>query len=156
MRSVSSEQLLGGAGRLGCGGVTTRRIALFATLVCAVSAQAQSPLSIAELLSNPTQYDGRPVQVYGYVSFRFEGHEIRSKDGKLWLDLFRQPLTQESAETDWQRIDAWSELEGRCVLVGGVFRKGGEYGAGHLGQWPAEIGEVSSIRGADPARCQEK
>jgi hypothetical protein len=93
-------------------------------------------VSLIELIANPTQWNGKRVQVVGFMHLEFEGTAIyvSEEDGKqfitkngLWLS-FRQGAYEQAAA-----------LNDRYVRIRGTFL-GRDHG--HLGLWSGSLDDV--------------
>jgi hypothetical protein len=91
-------------------------------------------VSLRELISHPSEYDGKRVSVVGFYHSEFEGSELRSNEKSdnaenVWCETISSFARKGTAfEQDrWARID-------------GTFLKGP---AGHFGMWPGEITRIT-------------
>jgi hypothetical protein len=92
-------------------------------LACCLHAASQSdgPLSLIQLIANPEKYDGKQVQVVGFLRLEFEGdalylHEDDYKNG-IYGNAIGIGVTRESK---WSKGD----VNMRYVMVVGTFRAG--------------------------------
>ncbi len=89
--------------------------------------------TLAELIRDADQFDGKRVSVIGFYHSEFEGYELRAKkesDYKenLWCDTISAFSKNVAFSQDcWARVD-------------GTFLKGS---SGHFGMWPGEIARVT-------------
>lgn len=104
-----------------------------------IAIQGFFDVSIIELISNPSDYDGKPIRVIGVGNLEFEGDAIYlSKDdwkynifqNGLWIDLGAISISYEEAVS----------FNGKFVIIEGVFDKDDK---GHLSAWPGTIKEIS-------------
>ena len=101
--------------------------------------------SIVRLLANPSQYQGKQVEVIGYY---VTGQELcaiflNSEDARsgnvqngLWIDL-------RGSETN-KLVDR--KLKAGHVRIDGTFYYTADEGAGHMGQWPAALTNVTFLQ----------
>jgi hypothetical protein len=86
-------------------------------------------VSIADLISNPAQFEGKNVKVNGFYYSGFEHSAIYPSR--------RDPATSSWNDGLWvYGLSAWVSFNNKRVTLSGVFsakRKG------HLGQWPGSI-----------------
>jgi hypothetical protein len=96
-------------------------------------------VSLEQLLAKPGKYDGKAVQVTGYLHLEFEGNSLyRDKkdyeqghyQNALWIDLTELQLKKAAAHND------------RYVVVIGTFDAEDR---GHLGLWPGALSKVQRI-----------
>jgi hypothetical protein len=101
-------------------------------------------VSMIELIARPDEFDGKRVQLIGYVHLEFESQAIylHEEDYRrsithngLWLD-FTGPSAEQLCPT--------TGAQDRYMIVEGVFRKGP---AGHFGMWPGMLTDISRFEG---------
>lgn len=102
---------------------------IFSSEACLPPALTSEPVSIADLLSSPAQYEGKSVVVTGYYYSRFEHSAI-----------YPDPRDPENSGMDdglWlYGLSPFLEFDGRYLVVSGIFNSKNK---GHLGQWPGSI-----------------
>jgi len=125
-----------------------RHVASLALLFAAATASADTapaatppPIaaSLIQLIAHPEAFDGKRVQVSGFVRLEFEGNAIYLhqdderhgilKNG-LWLNVERLSKAQ--------RL----EMDGRYAFVEGTFSMEDR---GHFGLWSGAIGDITRI-----------
>ena len=115
-----------------------------------IAASDAMPVSLITLLANPNDFDGKKVQIEGYVHIRFEDSALyltkeyaeRYSGGyAVWLEYkegFEPYDINNGNEIDLNTLDS------KWVLIEGIFRyDGGEQG--HLGNFAAEVLDVDRI-----------
>lgn len=99
-------------------------------------------VSLIQLIANPEKYQGKFVQVFGYVSFVFEGsavyltrddYDTGNPNNALWISVRKDLLTAEDLK----------RLEGKFVLLEGVF-DGKSFG--HMGLFSGTLRDVNRIQ----------
>lgn len=85
------------------------------------ASQSDGPLSLIQLIANPEKYDGKRVQVVGFLRLEFEGnalylHEDDYKNG-IYGNAIGIGVTKESK---WSKDD----VNMRYVMVVGTFSAG--------------------------------
>lgn len=109
---------------------------------CLPPAPTSESASIANLISNPSRFDGKSVAVTGYYYSRFEHSAIYPSQ--------RDPNTSEWIDGLWlYGLSPFLKRDDRYVTVSGIFSSKDK---GHLGQWPGSIC-VSSVLPASPERA---
>lgn len=100
-------------------------------------------VTLADVINDPKDYDGRRVRLHGFLILKFEGNALylseadfraQRYDRSLWVD-------ETSRRPDAQR------LTGKLAFVSGVIDAGNP---GHMGLRPAALVDVSDIT-VDPA-----
>ena len=97
-----------------------------------LTAQQPQAVSIVQLIANPAAYDGKVVQVFGFVRFEFEGSAVY-----LHQDDYRHSLYKNGL---WLSMKEQKELDQNYALIEGVFNARNR---GHLGLWSGSIEKVS-------------
>lgn len=111
-------------------------ILLSVMVVCTtmVHAAAES-VSMVALIANPEKYEGRQVQIIGFLNLEFEGNAIYLHEQDLEHAICKNGI--------WVSIDdKHAGLSGRYVLLEGVFTAKRQ---GHLGLWSGEIREINRV-----------
>jgi hypothetical protein len=118
-------------------------IPIITLLSVGFSAPLQSPeqVSMIQLISNPTAYHGKLVQVIGFVRFEFEGNALY-----LHEEDYKQMLTRNGV---WLSMAEKRELDQKYALIEGVFNASNR---GHLGLWSGSIERVSRSQEWPPKR----
>lgn len=112
-----------------------------ATLMHASPARAEEAarVSIIQLLANPGAYEGKLVEVSGFVNLEFEGNAIwlHQEDfqqslypNALWLDVSAGKCT----DAHGNPLSAYATVSGRFTATA----------HGHMGLWPGQIQLVGS------------
>ncbi len=123
-------------------------VALLASAGCVSSGDVSQPLSINQLLADPSEFDGRAVVVVAYVNIEFEINHLC--DGLnayrrpcIWLTYNEEPY---ETEQDLVRYDAveekWRAFHGKRVLVRGTFTR---Y-PGNFGLYPGELNHITGVK----------
>lgn len=104
-------------------------------------AQSVAPIntSLIQLIASPNEYDGKRVQIVGFVRLEFEGNAIYLhqdddvhgilKNG-LWLNVEKLPKAT--------RL----QVDGRYVFVEGIFSMEDR---GHLGLWSGALHDITRM-----------
>jgi hypothetical protein len=103
-----------------------------AVLTQAAQAPAITSVSIIQLISNPTAYDGKRVSITGFVRFEFEGNGVYLHEEDYRNGLYKNGI--------WLSMDERKELNNRHALIEGVFNASRN---GHLGLWSGSIENVN-------------
>src|SRR6185369_15603886 len=105
----------------------------------------------ADLLADPTRFDGSVVAVTGWFVFEREHVALyssptasRSPAAGIWLV---HPATVSGKP-------AVAALSRGWVRAVGVFGNRRNAGCGHFGGWPAQLSGLSELRGVDPPADQ--
>ena len=122
-------------------------VALLASAGCVSSRDVSQPLSINQLLADPSEFDGRAVVVVAYANIEFEGNELCDDPSVrirpcVWLTWDDGPY---ETEQDLARYDAaeekWRAFHGERVVVRGTFTR---Y-PGSSGLYRGEINRTTGI-----------
>ena len=116
-----------------------RQVKWVTDLCPGVKGSAQ-PVSIAELVADPSRYDRKAISVSGYYYSYFEHSAIYStQEAESYSHKFSDGL--------WiQGISPFAAISGRYLRLAGTFSS---KDLGHLGQWPGTIC-VTSAKAALP------
>jgi hypothetical protein len=127
-------------------------------LLCSATTLNDKQLGVADVLANPSAWNGKTVTVTGYFTRDIEKRVLwaskadmkaQSLSASLWLNDYRENI---EFKTRWGVQADETYLENKIVTVTGVFHhspdtvSGKIYGHGFDNQWPAEIIEISSIQ----------
>jgi hypothetical protein len=109
--------------------------------VMASAASAGEPIyaSLVQLLATPERFDGKLVQVVGYVHLEFEGNQICLHREDVRVHLSRNCLWLVPPELS---ADARSQASDRYNIVIGRFNARSK---GHMGLFSGAIEEVSRL-----------
>ena len=108
---------------------------------CPPTTVSAQHISIAELTSNPSRYDGRVVSVSGYYSFYFEHSAVYStQETKIDKHSFSDGIWIAGVPI------ASKHLDGQFLKFVGTFSS---KKSGHFNQWPGAIC-VTSIEDVSP------
>ena len=69
------------------------------------------------LLASPERYDGKPVSVFGYAHFEFEGNMLCSS-----RDAFEDNLISDCVWLDVPSGSGFRDFSNRIVMVVGIYR----------------------------------
>jgi hypothetical protein len=117
-------------------------LALVCALPCStLSTEQPQAVSIIQLISSPDAYDGKLVQVFGFVRFEFEGSAIY-----LHQEDYKQGLYKNSL---WLSMGEQKELDQKYALIEGIFNARNH---GHLGLCSGSIEKVSRSMPWPPKR----
>ncbi len=125
-------------------------VALLASAGCVSSRDVSQPLSIDQLLADPSEFDGRAVVVVAYVNIEFEINHLCDDPSVrirpcVWLTWDDGPY---ETEQDLARYDAaeekWRAFHGKRVVVRGTFTR-------YPGSSGLYRGEINRITGAELA-----
>jgi len=105
------------------------------------------PLSIDQLVANPSEYDGRAVVVVAYANIEFEGNDLC--DGTsvrrrpcIWLTYNEEPYETEQDLVSYDAVEEkWRAFHGKRVLVRGTFTR---Y-SGNYGLYPGELNHITGV-----------
>jgi hypothetical protein len=104
----------------------------------AISSCPYYKVSIAALVANPSQYDGREVLVSGYLHLEFEGNAIYFHE-----EDYRYGIVQNGLWVSWRKGASPSPQDGcqsnRYVQVRGTFSA---KETGHMGLWSGSIKDI--------------
>lgn len=113
-------------------------------------------VSIVSLLATPERYDGKIVQIKGYLNLQFESDAIylHKEDWEqsiisnaLWVQLPEGGVFEAINEgTDYSRFS------GHYVLLAGTFNSQQH---GHMGAWPAEISHITRLQILEPRHLHD-
>lgn len=121
-----------------------RFILILALLISSVSAYSQlkHPVSIVELICNPDKYDGKQVQIIGYLNLEFEGDAIY-----LHKEDYEHSIMQNGLWIEEPKKEAFMGDKGfmnkKYVIIEGKFKKDNK---GHLGLWSGAIEKITRIQ----------
>ncbi len=125
-------------------------VALLASAGCVSSGDVSQPLSINQLLADPSEFDGRAVVVVAYVNIEFEINHLcdglnADRRPCIWLTWDDGPY---ETEQDLARYDAaeemWRAVHGKRVVVRGTFTR-------YPGSSGIYRGEISRTTGVELA-----
>ena len=85
-------------------------------------------ISISELLENPTQYDGKIVEVTGLLSVSFENVSVHSSDKRVWVKLTKEQFAD------------YRQYNGFYGYVRGTFDSRIK---GHMGRYAGAIKQIT-------------
>ena len=126
-------------------------VALLASAGCVSSHDVSQPLSINQLLADPSEFDGRAVVVVAYVNIEFEINDLCDDPSVgirpcVWLTWDDGPY---ETEQDLARYDAaeekWRAFHGKRVVVRGTFTR-------YPGSSGIYRGEISRTTGVELAQ----
>ena len=128
-------------------------VALLASAGCVSSGDVSQPLSINQLLADPSEFDGRAVVVVAYANIEFESNRLcdapsAGREGCTWLTYLDGPFKhwEDETEQDFARYKAieekWRAFHGERVVVRGTFTRGPR---GHFGMYPGEISRTTGV-----------
>lgn len=98
-------------------------------------------VSLVALIATPERYEGKKVQVIGYVVLEFEGTAVylHEEDAKhlltsngLWLDF--EKVTRSLVKN--------AEAQPQYAIIDGVFRGGMQ---GHMGLWSGSLTDLTRL-----------
>jgi len=91
-------------------------------------------VSIVQLLANPQAYEGRTVEVSGFVNLEFEGNAIWLHEEDFRRSLYQNALWLDVSEAEC--ADANGKPLSAYASISGTFTAKSH---GHMGLWPGEI-----------------
>jgi hypothetical protein len=97
---------------------------------------------LARLLANPKEYDGKPVQIAGFLALSFEnaGLYMHREDAAHGV-----PLTGVWLKLDSKEYDEYESYKDRYVVVTGVFDASESGHMGLFGGGLKEVGRISAL-----------
>ncbi len=98
---------------------------------------AVSEVSLARLIANPKDYDGKVVRVIGFVSLEFEGNAIYLHQDDYKLNIYKNGLWIDVSD-DIQKKKP--DFDAKYVLVEGTFNA---KETGHMGLWSGSIQKIT-------------
>lgn len=101
-------------------------------------------VSIVELIANPAKFDGKKIQLMGYIHFEFEGNGIYLHKEDQQFGLRRNGLWVEWAE----RVTRSLDCQDTYALIEGTFRAAHR---GHLGLWSGAVTDMTRCMKWPPA-----
>lgn len=104
-----------------------------------VGAAEVERVSIIQLLANPQTYEGRKVEVSGFVSLEFEGNAIWLHEEDFKRGLYQNALWLNVAEGGCE--DVGGKPLSAYASLAGIFTAKAH---GHMGLWPAQITLIGS------------
>ncbi len=125
-------------------------VALLASAGCASSRDMSQPLSIDQLVADPSEFDGRAVIVVAYANIEFEGDELCDEPSVRRRPCIWLTYNEESYETeqDLVRYDAveekWRAFHEKRVVVRGTFTR-------YPGSFGLYRGKISRTTGVELA-----
>lgn len=125
--------------------------ALFANCLAPSNALSQpvpnvEVVSLVNLISTPVRYQGKLIQVTGWVSVQVENNSICLSDKPLsakdciWLEIAEGPFT--SKEGYVKAEQHWKEFHNRVVTLQGIFDKNN---LGHFDAYSGTIGRITKV-----------
>ena len=133
-----------------------------AGLVCSAAVAAgAAKVSISRLTATPERFDGKPVQLSGYVRLEFENQVIcrtqtpRSTKECLWLDFFPRPVSNDQdADAHERMFSEWkARYHGKRVALRAVFDA---KDLGHLGLQSGTLRDIVVVSVDDPHRGERR
>ena len=126
--------------------------ALWSTVsVAAQSAECDQRVPLADLISSPSRYEGKPLWVVAHVTIQFENMTACSSASEtqakncLWLAIDDGP---HQADRDYARYQSklrhWMVFDGQTVAIHARLKQGA---SGHFGMWPGELASISELSG---------
>jgi len=112
-----------------------------------VHAEEPESISIVRLLGAPEQYDGKKVQITGFMNLEFEGNAIYLSKADYDNGVYKNGLW---LEVDSARAPQAKTLSGQYVLLEGTFRTRNH---GHLGLWSGAVTDVTRVIAWPPKKA---
>ena len=109
-------------------------LALALSCVLPATAEEAVRVSIVQLLATPSAYEGRRVEVSGFVNLEFEGNAIWLHEDDLRHGLYQNALWLDvsggqCADGGGKPLSAYATVAGRFTATA----------HGHMGLWPGQI-----------------
>jgi hypothetical protein len=109
-----------------------------------VDSNAQE-VSIVELLANPLKYDGKQVQVFGFLRLEFEGDAIY-----LHREDFEHAISKNAIWVDRPKDFSkkqMAEVDKKYVICEGTFNTRGN---GHMGMFSGSLTHITRLESWGP------
>lgn len=113
-------------------------LAALSSVAIAAGDEAVHRTSIVQLLANPEKFEGKLVNVQGFVRLEFEGDAIYLHKEDYEHGLYSNGMWLGASEC--KRIDGTTFDAGYAMVVGRYTSQR----RGHMGLWPGAIEEVQS------------
>lgn len=110
--------------------------ALISTVVVAVEPES---VSMIQVLSNPEKYDGKKLQLMGYLHLEFEGNGLYLHKEDEQRGLSKNGLWVDTRSHSYKDMAA---LNDTYVLVEGTFTSRRQ---GHMDLWSGEIHSIDRV-----------
>ncbi|MTW11610.1 hypothetical protein GM658_13475 [Pseudoduganella eburnea] len=114
-------------------------VGLFCLCTSAKSSEL-SDVSMVQLISNPQQYDGKPIRLIAFLNLEFEGNALY-----LHREDFDKSILSNAVwiSLDDQQLRASRKLSKGYVLVEGIFNAKDR---GHFGMFSGSIERVTRLQ----------
>jgi hypothetical protein len=105
--------------------------------------QTVPTVSFIQLLANPEKYDGKTIQVIGYLNIEFEGNAIYlHKEDRVHMITHNAFWVRFSKDLTLDKDKAIKDFSGQYVIIVGVFSMKEH---GHMGLFEGSINEISRL-----------
>lgn len=100
-------------------------------------------VSMVQLLAEPQQFNGKRVQVMGFVHLEFEGNAIYLSKEDYKYGMEKNGLWLSISQTDRENRENYSQINNNYVVVEGTFNAEIK---GHFGMWSGSIENITMLK----------
>jgi hypothetical protein len=119
--------------------LTLACVLVFVICQGAMSADEFSNVSLVQLIANPDLFNGKPIQVVGYLTVEFENVELYLHREDAERALYKNGVWVELSREEMKK---YSRLNLKYVIIEGVFDS---KQLGHMGSTSGTIAKISKL-----------